>query len=53
MWQAAIVILLSSLVNVPRWFEFEYAEVPVVSDDDNGTTEVNATQMVARPTALR
>eukprot|EP00094_Tigriopus_californicus_P006452 TCALIF_06214-PA protein Name:"Similar to FR FMRFamide receptor (Drosophila melanogaster)" AED:0.09 eAED:0.10 QI:0/0.33/0/0.5/1/1/4/0/453 len=55
--QALIVLIMASLVNVPRWFEFEY-QIETLSTDLTPGNEsmkvfINTTKVVARTTDLR
>jgi len=59
--QAAIIFFMSAIVNIPRWFEFDYesaletvnvTEISQTSGEEM-VFEVNRSRIVATPTALR
>ena len=60
-YQAAIVFVMSVIVNIPRWFEFDY-EITHEAVNVTGTSlingettvvEVNQSRVIATPTLLR
>ena len=59
--QAAIIFVMSAIVNIPRWFEFDYVisvetvnvTETLLATGQNETCEVNRSRVIAMPTPLR